>query len=741
MVINPINYLVFQGPKDNSGCSWLIPFRSRDVGNIIFKLVYFMFFKISKFQNFKIRLLFILFSISGCAYCQTVWEGDESAIWTDGGNWTSGVPTYLVDAEIPNSVCNICQWPQITAGTKECKNLTFVAGGTQIKRLTFVSPGQLHIYGNFTNSSGQVDVMGDSTENVSYLVFKGTTDKTFTGTTLIKKMTIDKSSGKVVSVESGRPEIIERLYLQNGGGMYIKSSAGLKMRSKQGSSTTEAYTAYIQDDGINAISGPGAVNTFISQYIPPTPYNSENPDGYCYHFLGSPVNDPQFYRSVQNTINKYSTASWYNTGYHYPSGASPCFYLFDESEYDPSGSDEHYGWLGLDGGTPGTYFGQGEGIMAHFTPKRATRVIDWKGAPNSGDVTQQYRYTNNNESANDGKNLAGNPYPSPLNWAGVYSDNIGYGNLNSVITVWHTDGGISSTGDLLMFDADENADPELNTHSGILAIGQGFFLQVTENDATVEIFNWNRYYGTVDYPAHTVTPFRQRTTTKANNLGLVLEKDGRKVFTTFIANDKYSVGFDPLWDNGLVRTSEQEFVLYSRLQGHSLAANKFNLDKDIFAVDLVMEGKTPGVYTLKPYAHTFDLGEHKVYLRDKLQNQITEIMPNSSFPIEMKESTTGNRFDLVFAKANLSMDKIQNWKPVGYTLFQKGSTVCLGNEELIDEDVEFTISDISGRVIHSHIAQLKNGAFELKLPGSCSGILIARVQGSRGLVTAKIVCK
>jgi len=697
-----------------------------------------MLFKISKFQ---IQLFYILVIGSNSAFAQTVWTGSSSPAWSNDANWTSGKPTSSVDAEIPNSKCGTCHWPEITAAGPECRDLTFVAGGSQVKRLTFVSPGQLHIYGNFTNSSGQVDVMGDSTNNVSYLVFKGTTDKTFTGTTLIKKMTIDKSSGKVVSVESGRPEIIERLYLQNGGGLYIKSSAGLKMRSKQGSSTSEAYTAYIQDDGFNAISGPGAVNTFISQYIPPTPYNSENPDGYCYHFLGSPVNDPQFYRSVQNTINKFPTANWFNTGYVYPSGASPCFYLFYEPEYDPSGSDEHYGWLGLDGGSPGTYFGQGEGIMAHFTPKRATRVIDWKGAPNNQSFSQEYRYTNTSEPANDGKNLAGNPFPSPLRWDSVYLDNTGYGYLNSVITVWHTDGGISSTGDLLMFDADENANPELNTHSGILAIGQGFFLQVTEEGAIVDFNHWNRYYGTVDYPAHTVTPFRQITTTKANNLGLVLEKDGRKAFTTFIANDKYSVGFDPLWDNGLVRTPDQELVLYSKLQGHSLAANKFNLEKDIFAVDLVMEGKTQGVYTLKPYAHTFDLGGHKVYLRDKVQNQVMEITPNSSFPIEMKESTTGNRFDLVFAKANLSMDAVQNWKPVGYTLFQKGSTVCLANEELADEYVEFTISDISGRVVLSQNAQLKDGAFEMKLPASWSGLFIARVQGSRGLVTAKIVCK
>lgn len=695
----------------------------------------------SKFQNFKIKLLLTLGLVSNFAYCQTVWTGQNSSLWASSGNWSSGIPSATVDAEIPNSICGSCYWPEITAGAPVCKDLTFVSGGTQVKRLTFTSPGQLQIYGNFTNSSGQVDVMGDSTDNVSYLVFKGSSDKTFTGTTLIKKMTIDKSSGKSVAVESGRPEIIERLWLQNGGGLYIKTNGGLKMRSKQGSSTGEAYTAYIQDDGMNSVSGPGAVNSFISQYIPPTPYNSGNPDGYCYHFLGNPVVDPQFYRTVQNTINKYPSANWYNTGYHYPSGSSPCFYLFYEPEYDPSFSDPKYGWLGLDGGTPGTYFGQGEGIMAHFTPKRATRVIDWKGAPNYQSFTQEYRYTNNSESANDGKNLAGNPYPSPLNWAGVYSDNLGYGYLNSVITVWHTDGGISSTGDLLMFDADENADPELNTHSGILAIGQGFFLQVTEAGAVVEFNHWNRYYETGEYPAYTVTPFRQATITKANNLGLVLEKDGRKAFTTFIANNKYSVGFDPLWDNGLVRTPDQELLLYSKLQGHSLAANKFNLEKDIFAVDLVMEGKTPGVYTLKPYAHTFDLGEYKVYLKDKVQNQITEITPNSSFPIEMKESTTGNRFELVFAKANLPMDAIQNWKPVGYTLFQKGSAVCLGNEELADEYVELIISDISGRVVLSQNAQLKDGAFEMKLPASWSGLYIARVQGSRGLVTAKIVCK
>ncbi len=128
----------------------------------------------------------------------TVWTaGASTTDWFTAGNWSNGVPTALLDVEIPN----IATQPILT-NDAVCRALTVNLGAT-LTSANF----QLTIHGSFTRNgtvvlgSSPIVITGTLSQNISGFTTTGTVSLTKTGGTAT--LTSDLSAGGIVVNGSG----------------------------------------------------------------------------------------------------------------------------------------------------------------------------------------------------------------------------------------------------------------------------------------------------------------------------------------------------------------------------------------------------------------------------------------------------------------------------------------------------------------------------------------------------------
>nr|GFD04805.1 hypothetical protein [Tanacetum cinerariifolium] len=110
----------------------------------------------------------------------------------------------------------------------------------------------------------------------------------------------------------------------------------------------------------------------------------------------------------------------------------------------------------------------------------ANQVVDFVGALNNGDYTQTL--TRQNQTADGGWQLVGNPYPAPLNWGQVAAaDRAG---LDAAVYVSQSTGQYANT-----YRSYVNG-----IGNSTLPVGQGFFVRVSQNQtsATLALHNSQR---------------------------------------------------------------------------------------------------------------------------------------------------------------------------------------------------------------------------------------------------------
>lgn len=401
-----------------------------------------------------------------------IWDGGAGTVnWNDAANWgPDGVPLSTESILIPTGTAISVN----TAGT--CKDLIMNSPGLV---MTLATGGSLTVNGVLNAALGELKINGQnlylngsmlSTGNgtitgsaTSSLTIGGTTGGDFgtlrmTAGSLnnqLQNFTLNRTgSSGVITIGSNGMEVNGTVQLTSG---TLVTGSNLTLLS-----SSLAATARIAKIG-SAADISGIVN--VQRYIPAGTARR-------WEFLSSPITNFDY---TQFTDDIYVTGTGgAANGFDVSQTNNPTAYTYTESV--PGTAD--YGWITAPSITSAVATGkgmriyyrgnrnQGSALLLANPPAPQATVIDFTGSINKGNVSFPVSCSNGCTS-DDGWNLVGNPYPSPIDWdaAGWTKTNISsaiyiFNPNTNVYAVW--DGTVGTNGG-----------------SGYIPLGQSFMVRAS----------------------------------------------------------------------------------------------------------------------------------------------------------------------------------------------------------------------------------------------------------------------
>ena len=321
----------------------------------------------------------------------TTWNGTNGTTWTDGGNWSAGVPDCTMDVLISSSASNM---PILTSNAT-VRSIVIESGAT----LTISGSDTLFLCGDWNNqgtfnaNSSTVSMTNQSTART----IQCSANQTF------HNLDLNDDSG--VTLSGSETQITGNVTISDGD----FATAGLLTLLASASGT----------GSIGAIPTGHTVTGSIDcqQYISST-------SGYS--ILGSPV---------EGTTLQTWNDDFYTSGFTGSDSATFPFvsiYSYDETAL---GDKDNNGWNGATNITNAVSTGTGRMV---YIGSFSNVMFDAEGTINQGTVNFPITYTDDPGQAatQDGWNLVANPYPSVIDWeSGAWT----LSNVNDAVYVWRAD--------------------------------------------------------------------------------------------------------------------------------------------------------------------------------------------------------------------------------------------------------------------------------------------------------------
>jgi len=343
-----------------------------------------------------------------------IWTGAVSSDWNDSENWSCRMlPETSVPVEIPNAL----NQPVLNLGDPGATGDIIIRAGSSLTIVdnTLEISGSINNNGILNSKQGTIEMNGTTSQIIAGSYFQ---DDTIFG------LTINNPSGV---------SLTDPIYVT---GILNPLDGTLSADGNLTLVSTAAQTALVQGLGTGNITG----NVTVQRYLP---------SAFGYKYFSSPFQSA--------TVNEF--ADEMDLGATFPT-----FYSYDESRITS-------GWVNYT--NPAGLLVTLEGYAVNFGPDISPLTVNMTGILNNGDY-QRTMYNNNNPYTR-GFNLAGNPYPSPIDWnatAGWTKTNIDdalyffkSGGYDQYSGTYHTYiNGISSDG----------------LASNIIPSMQGFFIHVSD---------------------------------------------------------------------------------------------------------------------------------------------------------------------------------------------------------------------------------------------------------------------
>ncbi|MDX9729216.1 MAG: hypothetical protein RBT50_08130, partial [Bacteroidales bacterium] len=286
------------------------------------------------------------------------WTGSAGSAWNNPANWSCGFVPYAGTSVI---IPDVAAKPIISSGvTGEAGDIAIASGSS----LT-VTGGTIRILGT-ASGPGLIDATAGTAE------FSGTTPQAvpvslFAGDRVMN-LTVSNNAGVTLG---GPLNVTGTVLVQNGS---LASGGHLTLVSDA------TGTALIDGSGAGTVSG----NVTMQRYLP---------SRFGYRYFSSPF--------TSSLVSEFGddmdlASSW------------PMFYRYDESRTSS-------GWVPISTGTSPLV--PLEGYAVNFGSVDTPYTVDVTGEVNDGSVS--VTLYNNNNTYTKGFNLAGNPYPSPVDWNAV----------------------------------------------------------------------------------------------------------------------------------------------------------------------------------------------------------------------------------------------------------------------------------------------------------------------------------
>lgn len=309
-------------------------------------------------------------------------------------------------------------------------------------------------------------------------------------------------------------------------------------------------------------------------------------------------------------------------------GAFPNFYYYDETIPD---QDSMVGWSTPTTLSAGYILGVQTGYAMYMG---GNRTVDLTGTVNTGTLNKSVTNVSSGRPSNDGWNLVGNPYPSPLNWdvvaAGLPTE------INDAIYYWDPVG--------------EQYASYVNgsgTNGGTKQVSsmQGFFIKVnTTGSYSLPMTNAARMGGNPGF-FRTSAPYNealsvkvQSTTGYTDETVVRFSNDGTDNFDkSFDAYKRFTTSRNApsLWTN-------------SQVAGTNYSINTLHALNTEVSVPLNLVVMADGVYTISmDDLSSFD-ATAMIYLEDKQAQVMFDVRQHPTYSFNALTTDANDRFELHF---------------------------------------------------------------------------------------------
>lgn len=593
--------------------------------------------------------------------------------WGAATNWSAGAaPTAATDARIPTAPVGGL-FPQ-AAIPANVRNIELQNGATASFNLG------LNVYGNFTggNSSnctlqgnGPVNLLGNGLQTVS-------------GYARFKKLTVNNTSGFGVTL-TGSVQVAEVLTMQAGN---LTATGSVTLLSD---ATGTAYLDNFTSGTAGAYNGALTVQRYID--------NASS----GYRDISLPVSTTVSQLADDFTVTgQHGVNCWYSY--------SPYPTLQQYREDANADTDNYYGgFWSVTSPSATLEAGRGYGARIYAAPL----TLDVTGTPHTGALSIPVTHTTTANTAADGWNLLGNPYPASITWSSLKALNPG-----------------KTGGACYRFTATGEYTGNWSAHNGVtgvpantpdeIASFQGFFVQAPASDFIL--------FDNSICTAGTTTAY-YKTGGLDNEIRLQLSNgtatDEVVTYTDANATNGYDNGHDAVKipAGGPVQLS------FDNSQ-QQLAINVMNEITAATVLPLNIQVATTGSYTLTPL--TLNLNGLTAYLKDA-DTHATWPLPDAPVLQLTGGQAYNGRYAVVFEPAAATGVDETTTTPV--IVYAQGNRIVVkrsGNTPLT-----VTVANTLGQQIGVTSSGLE--IVELPLQQPCTGYVFVKVQEGNRVTNKKVM--
>ncbi|WP_343667968.1 hypothetical protein [Chitinophaga sp.] len=597
------------------------------------------------------------------------WTGAVSTNWFLTGNWSASfVPLTTTDAIIPSALTN---YPNITTGTATTHNLTIQTGASvTVNGGAMQISGTISNSGTFTATNGSIELNGSVAQTIPASTF---------ATNTVNNLTSNNSAGITVSGTLNIAGILKVTTgtLTTGGFITLLSTA--------------TQTALIDGSGSGSVSG----NVTMQRYLP---------SAFGYRYVSSPFQSA----TVSQLADDINLSASFPTLYSYVENVA------------------YSGWTAYT--TTTNALVPMAGYAANFGSSTAAVTFNMTGTVNNGTITSP-TFTNNNQPYTLGFNLAGNPYPSPVDWnaAGGWTKT----NIDNAIYYFNNGTTDQYAGTYSSYINGISSDGVANN---IIPAMQGFFVHVSNGTFPV------------------TATFAVNNTARVNNLTPNYHRDAPATvpllrlaagFTEDGSGEDMAVVY---FDHSAVKEFDQTMDALKIMNTDPSVPNMFMRGTDtnrlsVYALPYLQDSTFViplGLYTKKTGYLTFraaDLlrmpaGWH-IYLKDG-EDTYQQLTADAHYRTYVNAGNDDRRFSIVFSLKALGTAPDNTT----FNAYSAHGKIFVALDLEAGETEQLTVCNVSGQVLF-RTTVTGSGVRELG-PSFSSGIYMVSLYSKKGLRTKKV---
>ncbi|QTV04767.1 T9SS type A sorting domain-containing protein [Faecalibacter bovis] len=361
---------------------------------------------------------------------------------------------------------------------------------------------------------------------------------------------------------------------------------------------------------------------------------------------------------------------------------------------------------------------------------------EFKGVPNNGTINvilDKYRDSNN-------QHLIGNPYPSPISlYAFLYLNEEYIDNVSiykhQVPVDNYLGEYINEESQYVTFNLSGSSDPNLESNSFLLDVGQGFFAKTLDESMDKVVINFMNYFYRFDEDElsdFTETPIYYRNGTDLrvyDKFWISLSKDNQIIGNTLIGfSDLTTDDFDRRYDSKSFSGQSSDGI-FSKINNQDYLIQSLSNYKNDKSIKLSYEIPTDGFYNIKLSKVQGIFQEENIYLKDNLTQQLIDLTEIANYEFFSEQGYNDTRFEIVF-KSVLSSEELVYEKEVN--IYTKNRDIILTSNS--NKIFEFDMFTVEGKLF------LKDRfIYNKRISNVPKGIYVIKVRNDDKQLTQKII--